>query len=218
MKNRFLTPTLILSGDPNTARIEQTVFHESSHNSHARKAGATFWANLFASEINNDIQHGDPYHNGTKPTLNAAKRIAVAEGWATFMEFYMMNDTYGKAWSGGIWQNDPVTFMENFDVYDVPMQIEIEDNRSWFLTGIFWDIKDSNNDNIAVHRNGGGVFQNNIIDDYSIGTGSNLQSIFSKLTGSLNSAAALKNSLMGTGSGSASTAVKINQLFMSYGY
>lgn len=40
----------------------------------------------------------------------------------------------------------------------------------------------------------------------------------SELTGSINSAAALKNSLMGTSSGSAATAVKINELFTSYGY
>lgn len=41
---------------------------------------------------------------------------------------------------------------------------------------------------------------------------------FNKLTGSINSAAALKNSLIGTSSGSAATAVKINELFTSYGY
>ncbi|NGX83067.1 hypothetical protein [Aequorivita sp. KMM 9714] len=48
--------------------------------------------------------------------------------------------------------------------------------------------------------------------------GTSLQPIFSKLTGSINSAAALKNSLIGTSSGSAATAVKINELFTSYGY
>ncbi|MCG2429992.1 hypothetical protein [Aequorivita xiaoshiensis] len=53
---------------------------------------------------------------------------------------------------------------------------------------------------------------------YSISTGTSLQPIFNKLTGSINSAAALKNSLIGTGSGSAATAVKINELFTSYGY
>ncbi|WP_139854209.1 hypothetical protein [Aequorivita sinensis] len=206
------------NGDPNTARIEQTVFHESSHYSHARKAGATFWANLFASEINNDIQHGDPYHNGTKPTLNAAKRIAVAEGWATFMEFYMMNDTYGKAWSGGGWQTSPATFMENFNVYDVPMQITRTDNNGWFLTGIFWDLQDPNGDMVARHFDGNGNPLNNIIDNYSISTGTSLQPIFNKLTGRVTSASALKNSLISTGAGSAATAVKINELFTSYGY
>lgn len=137
---------------------------------------------------NNDIQHGDPYHNGTKPTLNAAKRIAVAEGWATFMEFYMMNDTYGKAWSGGSWKNDPVTFMENFDVYDVPMQITRTDNNGWFLTGIFWDLQDPNGDMVARHFDGNGNPLNNIIDNYSISTGTSLQPLFSKLTGSVASA------------------------------
>ena len=96
------------NGVPNTARIEQIVYHESSHYSHARKTGAAFWANIFASEIDNQLHHGDPYHNGTEPTMNAAKRIAVGEGWATFMEFRMMEDAYGKAWATEVGNTAPL--------------------------------------------------------------------------------------------------------------
>ncbi len=44
------------------------------------------------------------------------------------------------------------------------------------------------------------------------------QIVLSKLTSSISSATALKNSLLSTGSGSTSTAIKINELFTSYGY
>lgn len=108
--------------------------------------------------------------------------------------------------------------MENFDVHDVPMQIALSDDNSWFLTGIFWDIKDANGDTVARHRDGSGNSLNFITDNYSINTGTSLQPIFSKLTGSVSSAAALKSSLISTGSGTTATALQINELFTSYGY
>jgi len=200
----------------NTARIEQLVFHESTHYSHARRAGSWYWANLFAAEIGNQIRYGTPYYNGTKPTTRAAQQIALGEGFATFIEYKAINHYYGKAWDRGFWQNNPTTYMENFDMYTTPMTLNRTDNDSWFLTGLLWDITDISTESIAKRKNGqNNQTLNSIIDNYYIGSSTSFLSLYYRLSSRVYTGYDLKRSLL---SSYPSQSNQINQLFNSYGY
>ena len=142
-----------VSGQVNTARIQQIVFHESAHYSHAEKAGATLWAKVFAAELANSFNHGDPYVDGSQPSYTRGKLIALAEGWATFLEHKAMGFYYNKSYDEGQWRN-PNTYIENFTMYTRPMTLQRTDRAHWFLTGLIWDIQDSANDTNNRLRNG----------------------------------------------------------------
>lgn len=205
------------SNEVNTAKIEQLVFHESAHFSHAKNAGSFFWANLFASEIGNSIVHDDSYHNGTKPTNRAGQRIALAEGWATAVEFRATEHYYGIAWDGDTMTSYPLGYMETFDMYTRPMTaVERDDNHSWFLSGVILDCLDNNVDNTSIHLINGG--NNNIInsinDHVNLGTYS-MFPIFRELKSSTHTGYDLRKKLAVDYS---SQAEEINNLFISYGY
>ncbi|WP_395377034.1 hypothetical protein [Marinicella sp. W31] len=142
-----------VNGQINTAKIQQIVLHESAHYSHAEKAGSYLWAKLFAAELANSFHHGDSYVDGSQPSYTRGRLIALAEGWATFLEYKAMNFYYDKAFEGEE-SYDPVAHMEGFDMYTRPMSEDRSDNQSWFLTGLMWDIHDSSNDSSNRLRNG----------------------------------------------------------------
>jgi len=212
----------------NTVRIHQVVFHESAHYSHASKTGSWYWVQVFASEISNKILHGDPYSDGTKPSLTVGKKIALAEGWAVFCEFKITSAIYGKTYFGEYYLSvsnsfgiDEVnSYMNNFNVFDVPMTVYSSGNRHWFAHGVIWDtLDDTTNNSESKRRTGNGMFViNTIIDNCYLRNSSNpnnLYPIFNQLNSSINSPTALKNALKNAYQGKQE---KIEELFSSYGY
>jgi hypothetical protein len=196
----------------NTVRIHQTIFHESGHYSHASKAGAWFWANVFASEISNTIatwggdSGSDPYRDGSQPSYQAAKRIALAEGWARLTEFKIAKAVYGKAFFDGGSESNIEDRMENFDQLETPVTASILTDRSWFTHGIMWDLLDDRNEilnssnlPLSERRHGNNEFSMYIVDRAFIGNSSNqydLAPIFNKLTSNVNDYADFKNALL----------------------
>jgi hypothetical protein len=231
-------------GKSNTVRVHQLVFHESGHYSHARKAGAIFWAKNFAATVSNSIatwgasNGSDPYRDGSYPSYQAGARIGLVEGWGTFTEFKITNFHYGKSYisaqgNASAFFNATATgnnnsierFMENFDVYDRPMSDQRLDDRSWFLHGIMWDLLDNNTENFIGTSNitfsrrhlSDGSSNNNIIDNINIGTNDdfNLSFIFNALNSNVNDACDLRQSIINNVQGLDGP---INELFLSYGY
>jgi hypothetical protein len=232
-------------GQSNTVRIHQLVFHESGHYSHALKAGSWFWANIFATELSNSILEDGPYDDGSKPSFQAGRRIALAEGWATFAEFKVTTFHYDKAYM--VSQADETEFrfydaqsptfnpnepsvernMENFDVFDVPMAPNTRwDDRSWFLHGIMWDLFDARNEirttptspfTFSRHHLTDGTAANNIVDNIGIGSNNlfDLSYLFDNLTGNVHSACDLQFSLLSNISGLDGPIIEV---FQSYGY
>lgn len=228
--------------DGNTVALHQIIFHESGHYSHAAKAGSWFWANLFASEMSNNILRGDSYCNGSLPSLESGKRIALVEGWATLAEYKITTHYYGKArilvspTSNFILPNitsNPSTqtsqvlnltdALESFSVYDAPMTLERTDRQSWFLHGVMWDILDNSDETLLNNTiafsgryNSSGVYLNRINDKLIMGNNSNnLAPLFNMLTANVNGATDLKVAMLNS---NPSFTVPINNLFNSYGY
>jgi len=234
LKNKKVNNT----GRSNTVRVHQLVFHESGHYSHARKAGSWFWANVFATELSNQIFEGHPYVDGSKPSFQAGARIGLAEGWGTFTEFKITNFHYGKSYistqgntiaffsATATGSNNSIErFMENFDVHDRPMSLQRRDDRSWFLHGIMWDLLDSNTENFIGTSNitysrrhlSDGTSNNNIIDNIAIGTNDDfdLSFIFNALNSNVHNACDFEQSIINNVQG---LDEPINELFLSYGY
>ncbi len=149
-------------GRANTAIIQQLVFHESAHYSHAVKAGVIYWAKHVAATISNDIAQGGPYSDGTDPSYLAGDRISIVEGWATFAEFKISSFHFGRAYiknaDGERFENlgtnilpsgDPnfgiEDSMENFNMFLRPVSGR-DDTNGWFLHGLFWDLLDGRNE------------------------------------------------------------------------
>lgn len=233
---KHLRPDQIYSGlnprsyetESDSRRIHQLIFHESGHYSHASKVGASYWAQLFAAEISNIHLHGgDPYYDGSSPSLQAAARIGLGEGWATLTEYYVTHSYYKSSIittsAGKSRQSASVAqgFLEGFNICDRPMNVTRYDDRSWFAHGLMVDLMDVGRNNgtldPSIHRNGNAGFLNNVLDEVTLQTGNqfNLSPIFSKLTSSVNSAADLKNPLMSSNPGQST---QINTLFQNYGY
>lgn len=211
----------IKEGDPSsTLLIDQLVFHESGHFSHAFKTGANYWANVFASEISNQIHQGHPYSDGSKPSLQAGKRIALAEGWATMTEFKTTLHYYKRAEillsTGKQLASNINNLLEHFDVYDVPMRPSRFDDQSWFLHGIMWDLLDNNVDGIeSEHNNSNGIFINQIGDNVYLGN--SLSIIFNRLNSNVHNHNDFENSLLAAYPNPV-TQELLAALFQTYGY
>ena len=203
------------NGQVSTARIQQQAFHESAHYSHAVKAGQELWARVFAAELANDIIHGDPYVDGSQPSLIRGKLIALAEGWATFVEYKAMNHYFGRVYDEG-WRSDPVSHMERFDMYTTPMLGERSDTESWFLSGLIWDIQDTANDNTNNLKEGiNGSNISPLTDTLTIRSPQGeLHPVFSGLVSSVEDACDYGQYLANTYNPGAA----IKTLFSSYGY
>ena len=218
----------------NTVRIYQLVFHESAHYLYASKAGSYFWAQLFASEISNNILIGDSYSDGSKPSYTAAKRIALVEGWATFCEIKITSSIYNKAYLAYILDDENnrrgkmyeskdeiIGFIENFNVYDRPMSAGNLDNKHWFMHGIMWDLLDNYNDirlEISGRYNDDGATMINYIDaSYNLGLSNinDVSPIFNRLDRTVEAPIELKNALI---SEYPLKEPEITTLFDSYGY
>lgn len=213
----------------NTVRIHQLVFHESSHFSHALKAGGSFWAQVFASEQSNYIQYDDSYYDGSKPTYTAAKRIALAEGWANFCEFKITSAIYGQAFmksvnssnsDGDMYNASTInTYMEQFNIYDTPMSDTKRDDRHWFAHGVIWDVLDNQIDtNVSRHRAGNGDIINNIIDNCFVGnvlSPNNLSPVFDRLNSNIETTLQLRDALINAYPAEEDDII---DLFNSYGY
>jgi len=220
-----------VSGDyrANTVRIHQIVFHESGHFSHVLKVGAEYWTQVFASEISNKILYGDPYSDGSKPSITVGKKIAIAEGWAVFCEFKITSAIYGKAYMDGSFKSSSVDinlvdmYMNNFNVYDVPMTAQHYDNHHWFAHGVMWDALDKEkNSKSSKRRNGNGeVVINDIIDECFLNgidgntNFNNMAPIFNQLNSNVDSPTELKNALINAYPDEKDAIIK---LFDSYGY
>lgn len=204
---RNLYPDLIFtitSGSCSTVLIERNVFHEAAHYSHGVRAGATFWGNFVQDEVSNIIATfgSNPYGDGTYPSIASGKRIALAEGWATFCESNCMVKYY----------NDNNYSQENFNMQTIPSNSIYQ----WHLIGLFWDIFDNNIDNKSYTINGqNGETLCVIVDYLQIGSMNNLAPVYNKLTGDVNSGNDLKYRLLLS---NPTKRNQINQLFLTYGY
>jgi hypothetical protein len=227
------------TGSSNTVRIHQLVFHESGHYSHALKAGSWFWANVFATELSNQILEGSPYADGNKPSFQAGARIGLAEGWGTLTEFKITNFYYGKSYinsqnhTQSIFVNSNASnsnpsierYMENFDIYDIPMSDQRLDDRSWFLHEIMWDLLDDRNEIIigessitfSRRHSGDGFSMSNIIDNIDLSNNDDfdLSPIFNELNSNVDNECDLLSNLRGS---NPNLINELNQIFLSYGY
>lgn len=227
------------TGSSNTVRIHQLVFHESGHYSHALKAGSWFWANVFATELSNQILEGSPYADGNKPSFQDGARIGLAEGWGTLTEFKITNFYYGKSYinsqnhTQSIFVNSNASnsnpsierYMENFDIYDIPMSDQRLDDRSWFLHGIMWDLLDDRNEIIigessitfSRRHSGDGFSMSNIIDNIDLSNNDDfdLSPIFNELNSNVDNECDLLSNLRGS---NPNLINELNQIFLSYGY
>lgn len=214
-------------GQSNTVRIHQLIFHESGHYSHASKAGANYWAQVFAGEMSNAFfNNADPYVDGSQPSYSAGKIIGMAEGWGNFCEFKITSAVYGKAYmtpsgfSTNMYPTNNInTYMERYNKYDVPMTVTRRDNHHWFAHGVMWDLLDNQIDsNLSQRLNGNGNFINNIIDNCFIGSSSNtndLSSIFNRLNSNIETPTQFRDALINA---YPAQATPIRNLFNSYGY
>lgn len=210
-----LYPDITLSvNDRDTKRIDQLTFHEAGHFSHAKKVNSgEFWSVFVRRELDNILEYnGDPYYDGTKPSLWSGQLIALCEGWATFTEHLNMRDYYGTNYGG----YNVNTYIENFRMRTIPSSI-YADNNSWFLTGLIWDILDNQSETNSTLINGQtSAVINNIVDNLSLGSlQADLSPVYNNLTSTTNNANDLKTKLL---SNYPSSTNQINQLFRSYGY
>jgi hypothetical protein len=189
----------------NTVRIHQLIFHEAGHYSHASQVGQMMWAENMAATISNSIASltwsfdTDPYRNGAQPSFQAADRISIVEGWATVTEFKITNFYYKKAYvqadagfgfipSTATGTNLSIEhIMENFNMYERPMNEVRLDDRGWFMHGLFWDLLDNRNEillsasstnTFSRYRTGNGLSLNNIVDNCNISIGNNTNNLF----------------------------------------
>jgi hypothetical protein len=169
-------------------RCHQLVFHEAGHYSHARQAGQVFWAKNMAATISNSIASlstqnaspfiggSDPYRDGSQPSFTAASRISLVEGWGNLTEFKITNFYYGKSFTNAAGRRRFVdanargtaisieSIMENFDMYQRPMNVRRRDDRSWFMHGLMWDLIDNRNE-IETFLGSGDNLSNYLLGD-----------------------------------------------------
>ena len=203
-----------------TDRIHQTVFHESSHFSHAIQAGQVFWAKVYADQITNGILQNNPRGNGIQPTAAAGQRIALVEGWADLADVIISLHFYERARIDGVLRNQIFTLqrLEDFHVLDVPVEIDVRFDRGWLLHGLMWDLLDDEVDGVATRRTGGDQEINLIEDEVFIGNANNLfdlSPIFNLLTSGVENTADFRTAVLNA---YPAQTTEINALFDSYGY
>ncbi|WP_310555837.1 hypothetical protein [Flavobacterium sp.] len=205
--------------------IEQLVFHESSHFSHALKCGAINYSKIVSAEMINTIDYQDPYYNGVSPTVAAGQQIALAEGWATYLENRCMQHYYNYSFERN--SNNPISpnvseikalpsYMETFTMFQTPFTLfsQRRDNKNFFLSGLLWDLTDtSSNETDSYLFSGSGNQQlSQIIDNVSVP--STPLSIYYLLGSDIYTASDLKTRLLLT---YPAQSTNIKTIFRSYG-
>lgn len=215
---RNLYPDIVLSlanTNKDVNIIDQLLFHEAGHFSHGAKAGGSFWCEFVRREFENIVNNSntDPYQDGTKPSISSGQLIALCEGWAGFCEFAIMNNYYNS--------NYYSSFLENYTMRTTPSILADElgseyKKNFWFLSGLFWDIVDNNQETNSTRVDGlTGEFKNNIVDNLKIGNFDNFSDVYNCLTSSTKNGGHLKSKLITNHPNKTS---QINELFNSYGY
>lgn len=196
--------------------IQQKVFHETAHFSHATRIGGNSYAKIVAAELINSYEHNDPYYNGISPTTANGLNIALAEGWATFMEEKCMSYYYNHSYDFGRIKPLP-EYIDTYTMYTLPYSVGLGRNKQkgWFLTGIMWDICDIKSTNefnsfLVDGQNETRIVQ--IVDNLFIGD--NADRIF-RLLNNVESGYALKSKLL---TEYPQLTSEINELFKTYGY
>lgn len=215
-----LYPDLIFNyNSVDTKVIDSYVFHESAHYIHALKAGGGFWSRLVRRETDNIVASGDPYLDGTQPSTYGGQLIALAEGYANYMEAKIISHVYTPAAP----HNDPeAVAMDNFIMKDTPYANGIDFNsmanptgyQGWFLAGLFWDISDDSSDPTRRHASGGTT---DINDPNSDNVYVTEKDIFNLLNGQVESGTDLKNALYAKNFLFAKPN-DVKELFEAYGY
>lgn len=217
----------------NTVRIHQLVFHEAGHYSHAIKAGENFWSRNMAATIGNSIGGRGSYSDGSRPSFQAADRISIIEGWATFTEFKITNFYYDQSFVNASTDfglrniNNIETIMENFNMFQRPMEVTRRDDQGWFMHGLFWDLLDNRNEipipgipaeNRSRLRTGNNMILNSIRDNCNISIvndTNNLGPVFIALGAQEENACDLLHRLRGLYPAQENALI---ELFTSYGY
>lgn len=232
---RRLRPDMIFSGlknrkkirgRVNTLEIEQLVFHEAAHYSHAKQAGLWYWAKMVSATLSNMITKGDPYVDGSEPSFKAAKQIALVEGWARLIEIKAMLQLYRKADvdAYGTWtyEAEAIRRMENFRHYTVPMRYSTGDAKHWFLQGLFWDIlDDSTLETFSGLRSGqtnlpvDNLYSGSIVDEVSLQHPKMLKPLFQLLKSDVYTACDLGAKLVNQ---NPVDGPELETLFHSYGF
>ena len=204
----FIVPDIYISYNSfDTDKIEQLCFHEFGHYSHADHTSHGYWADVIDRQFNNiNSLSGDPYGNGTQPTVWSGNLIALVEGWATLMEGMVMKYYYNGQWYG------PSSTMTNVDsdfeklnYQRVPSNINTPSTRSWFLHQLMWDLLDDSQDYLNPSQ-GTGVIEpipwylpiHTVEDNVCISNGTYLspEPIFELLTSGTENAQDLKAELL----------------------
>ena len=226
---RHLYPDMILLYNScdreDTKQIEQLVFHESGHFSHALQAGSRYWGKVINTYMDNIVSlGGDSYGDGDDPDLAGGRLIALVEGWATFCEYAVLKGYYTSFTSWDCPDNPPheidiTPYMEGFNMYTVPMTATgRRDNKDWFLSGLIWDcIDDSKKEPDTRLFNGQtGLSIRPIIDNLRLSRISGYYApVYDRLTDAVRNGYDLKKALTGA---YPHLSYQINELFYSYGY
>ncbi len=224
-----LYPDMILQYDScdrkDTKQIEQLVFHESGHFSHAVQTGSQYWGEVVYFYTDNIVSlGGDSYGDGDDPDLASGRLIALVEGWATFCEYAVLRGYYTSYTRLDCPNNsyneiDIIPYMEGFNMYTVPMTANpMYDNESWFLSGLIWDIIDDSPKEPGTKLKNGQTNSDirNIIDNLSLSRISGTYApVYDRLNGSVHNGYDLKKALTGV---YPHLTYQINELFYSYGY
>ena len=211
-----------VTGNVSTLEIDQRVFHEAGHFSHASRAGAWYWANIFSSELVNHFVQGDSYADGIKPNRSAGERIGVAEGWATLVEYKAMESVHGGAIdSSNTLETNVANIVDDFNMRSVPMIQNRADEDSWFLHGLFWDVIDDEEPQGTEYLNGvSGLpieneFNGSISDNVAVQHAKELFPIFRFLTSSVANGCSFGDRLVDA---YPEQGPQLEELFHSYGF
>ncbi len=208
-------PDMVLTfNDRDTEKYDFLVFHESAHAIHALQAGAEFWVKLSRIELDNILENGKPYSDGTKPNAWSGNNIALCEGWANFMSNKMIYDLYEKK----EWEEYN---LEYFTMYTVPFTLKNIDRQKghWFLHGLMWDLIDGNSDTIKLFNGetNRSIYKNNNTDNVNISTytKSGVKALYEMLGSGVSTGKDLKDKLKQK---HPKQAIAIENLFNAYNY
>ncbi|HXH99754.1 MAG TPA: hypothetical protein VNI52_05775 [Sphingobacteriaceae bacterium] len=167
-------------------RLKETLFHELTHAAHYEALGNSWYNSFVDAEVSEIIGNfGGTYSPYGQKSGSNSPIIALGESWAYYMGHYLADKQYGFN-SGlaveqgfGYTNNNPVSglsshlnLLEDFSPY------RIDDPFYWIPQGVFYDLKDTRNENTPVVDQVSGytnqqmfnAFQSNIYDlqDYRL--------------------------------------------------